>query len=135
LLRAPGKGTFDMQEINQGAPARKRVLACNSCGKKIVHRAGRRPRFCSIRCKEKARTRVRKASLGRDTGAPAKLQKKNKKFKALQRAKMLSSRRILAPADVLTVEVWGDRKWRPAISSGGVPIEIGRLRERALVSS
>jgi hypothetical protein len=61
--------------------------------------------------------------------------KKANKSNALQRAKTLSSTRILAPADVLAVEVWGGRKWRPAITSGGVPIEIGHLRERALVSS
>jgi len=47
---------------------------------------------------------------------------------------MLSNRRIFAPADVLAVEVF-DRAWTPAISSGGVPIEIGRLRQRALVAS
>jgi hypothetical protein len=52
---------------------------------------------------------------------------------ALQRAKTLSSRRILAPADVLAVEVF-DRKWEPAVSSGGVAIEVARLRARALVS-
>jgi hypothetical protein len=126
-----------MQEINQRAPARKRVLACNSCGKQIEHRAGRRPRFCSTRCRnrENGRGRVRKARLGPDTRAPAKLIKNVKRNNALQRAKTQSTARILAPADVLTVEVWGGRKWRPTITSGGVPIEIGRLRERALVSS
>jgi hypothetical protein len=122
-----------MQEINQRAPARKRVLACSSCGKQIEHRAGRRPRFCSTRCKEKARTRVRKAFLVRDTRAPAKLKKKYQQFKALQRAKTQSSTRIWAPAHVLAVEVF-ERHWQPAISSGGVAVQIGRLRERALVS-
>jgi len=125
-----------MQEINQRPPARKRVLPCNSCGKQIEHRAGRRPRFCSTRCRngENGRRRVRKARLGPATRAPAKLIRNVIRNNALQRAGKQSSRRILAPADVLAVEVWGGRKWSPAISSGGVPIEIGRLRERALVA-
>jgi hypothetical protein len=38
---------------------------------------------------------------------------------------------IRAPRYVLDVEVWaGD--WQPAVSSGGVPIEIRKLRPRAL---
>jgi hypothetical protein len=72
--------------------------------------------------------------LGRDTGAPANRPKKANKLKALQRGGLLSSRRILAPADVLTIEVWGGRSWEASISSDGVPIEIGRLRERTLLS-
>jgi hypothetical protein len=59
--------------------------------------------------------------------------KKHSKFKALQVAKTLSSTRILGPADVLAVEVF-DRAWTPTISSSGVPIEISRLRRRALVT-
>ena len=58
--------------------------------------------------------------------------KKHKQFKALQRAKMLSSHPILAPARVLEVEVLG-RAWQGAISSSGVPIETSRLRARTLV--
>jgi hypothetical protein len=105
------------------------------CGRVVEHRAGRRPRFCSSRCRnrENGRGRVRKAFLGRDTGAPAKLQKKHNKLNALQRAKTLSSHRILAPAAVLAVEVF-DRAWTPAVSSGGVAVEVGRLRARALVT-
>jgi predicted nucleic acid-binding Zn ribbon protein len=114
-----------------------RTLACDACGKAITHRAGRRPRFCSARCRyrENGRGRVRKARLGRNTGAPTKLEKKNNKFKALQRAKTLSSRRIMGPADVLAAEVWRGRGWQPALSSGGIAIEVERLRARALVSS
>jgi hypothetical protein len=39
----------------------------------------------------------------------------------------------LAPAHVLGVEVFS-RTWQPAISSGGVAVEVGRLRTRALVT-
>jgi hypothetical protein len=105
------------------------------CGRVVEHRAGRRPRFCSSRCRnrENGRGRVRKALLGRDTGAPAKLQKKHSKLKALQRAKTLSSHRILAPAHVLACEVFGGHGWRHATSTGGVAVEVGHLRSRALV--
>jgi hypothetical protein len=105
---------------------------CPSCGRKVKRRA-RQQRFCSARCKEKARKRVRRAFLATDTGAPANPPKKDNKLKALQRAKTLSTTRILAPAHVLAVEVF-NRSWQPAISSGGVAIEVGRLRSGALVS-
>jgi hypothetical protein len=72
--------------------------------------------------------------LGRDTRAPANPPKKDKEFKVLQRAKTLSSRGIFGPAHVLAAEVF-DRKWEPRVSSGGVVIEVGRLRQRALVAS
>jgi len=107
-------------------------VVCERCGRK-VERKSRQQRYCSGRCQEKARTRVRKAFLARDTGAPWKPPKKDNKLNALQRAKTLSSHRILAPADVLAVEVF-DRTWKPAISSGGIAIEVSRLRARALVS-
>ena len=113
-----------------------RILACDFCGKHIEHHIGRRPRFCSARCRnrENGRGRVRKALLGRHTRAPAKVKKKNNKFKALQRAKMLSSYRIFGPADVLAIEVFA-RGWQPSVSSDGVTIETSRLRARALVES
>jgi hypothetical protein len=111
-----------------------RILACDFCGKQIEHHTGRRPRFCSARCRnrENGHGRVRKALLGRDIRALAKLEKKNNKFKALQRAKMLSSHRIFGPADILAIELFA-RSWSPTISSGGVTIETSRLRARALV--
>jgi hypothetical protein len=106
---------------------RDKPLKCASCAREVPRRA-RQQRFCSARCKEKAR----KAFLTTDTGAPANPQKKYNKLKALQRAKALSSTRILAPAHVLAEEVF-NRPWGAATSSGGVAIEIGRLRRRALV--
>jgi hypothetical protein len=113
---------------------RSRILACGACGQRIEHRTGRRPRFCSIRCRnrENGQRRVRKALLGRDTGAPAKLRKNDRTFKAFQRAQSLSSKPIIAPAHVLSIEVFA-RHWQGAISSGGVAIQVSRLRPRALV--
>ena len=142
-LHRAGKRELNMTDIarcglsgnpNVSAKYASRRATC-PCGRVVEHRARRRPRFCSSRCRnrENGRGRVKKALLGRDTGAPAKLQKKHSKLKALQWAKTLSSHRIFSPADVLAVELF-DRAWQPAVSSGGVPIEIGRLRQRALVS-
>jgi endogenous inhibitor of DNA gyrase (YacG/DUF329 family) len=113
---------------------RRDKLACAGCGREVARRA-RQQRFCSARCRNReiGRWRVRKAFLGRDTRAPANPPKKDNKFKALQRAKTLSSHRIFGPADVLAVELF-DRNWKPGISSGGVAVEIGRLRVRALVT-
>jgi endogenous inhibitor of DNA gyrase (YacG/DUF329 family) len=112
-----------------------RIVTC-PCGKQVRHRTGRRPRFCSTRCRnrENGRGRVRKASVAPGTRASAKLEKKNNKFNALQRAKTLSSHRIFGPPDLLAVEVWDGRSWEPAISSDGTRIEIGHLRTRVLVS-
>src|SRR5262245_13200514 len=112
-------------------------VICAGCGRQIERRA-RQQRFCSTRCRQKANY-VEKVARGdflaRTIARPTNPPKKDKKPKRLQRAKLVSSRPILGPADVLAVEVWGGRFWRPATSSGGVPIEIGRLRSRTLVSS
>jgi len=40
---------------------------------------------------------------------------------------------IRGPARVLDGEVWGHRAWQGAVSSGGVAIQVSRLRHRALV--
>jgi len=114
------------------ASRRDAPVVCERCGRK-VERKSRQQRFCSGRCQEKARTRVRKAFLARDTGAPGEPPKKDNKLNALQRAKTVSSTCILGPADVLAIEVF-DRVWDPATSSGGIAIEVSHLRTRALVS-
>jgi len=89
--------------------------------------------FGSVRNRENGRGRVRKALLGGNTGAPAKLEKKDRTFNAFQRAKTLSAYRILAPAYVLATEVFA-RRWQEAISGGGVTIQVSRIRPRALVA-
>jgi endogenous inhibitor of DNA gyrase (YacG/DUF329 family) len=57
--------------------ARARKLDCVTCGKPITHRAGRRPSYCSARCRmrEFGKGRSRKAFLGGDMGAATKRQK------------------------------------------------------------
>jgi predicted nucleic acid-binding Zn ribbon protein len=140
-----GKGNLHMRELtvardddncSDRAPARTRNIACAVCGRAIVHTSGRRPQVCSTRCRNRknGRARVRKAFLIGDTGGAAKRRKNNNESNALQRANQQSSKGIFGPADVLAVEVFG-RTWKSTISSSGVPVEIGRLRQRALVAS
>jgi hypothetical protein len=110
-----------------------RNIACTVCGRSILHRSGRRPQVCSTRCRNRknGRRRVRKAFLTRDTGGAAKRAKNNNQTKALEWAQKQSSTRIIGPAEVIAVEL--NRVWQAAISSDGIPIEVGRLRQRALV--
>jgi hypothetical protein len=97
-----------------------RNIACASCGREIWHRGGRRPRFCSRRCRnrENGLGRVRKALVASNTRAPAKHRKNDNRSNALQWAKTLSSYGISGPADVLAAEVFS-RSWQPGISGGG----------------
>ena len=118
------------------AHARTRKLNCASCGKPIIHHAGRRPSYCSAWCRtrEFGKGRSRKAFLGRDTGAPTKHPKISSNNNSLQVAKIRSRTRIVGPTSVLTIEVF-DRAWQPQTSSDGVSIEVAQLRPRALVSA
>ena len=136
-----GKGNLHMRGLtvaldddncSDRAPARTRNITCEVCGRAIVHTLGRRPQVCSTRCRNRknGRARVRNG----DTRGAAKRRKNNNGSNALQRAKLQPSKGIFGPADVLAVEVFG-RTWKSTISSSGVPVEIGRLRQRALVAS
>jgi hypothetical protein len=58
--------------------------------------------------------------------------KKTCAISTLQTAVAQSRAEIIAPADVLASEVF-DRAWQATVSSGGVALEVGRLRQRALV--
>ena len=115
--------------------ARTRKLDCASCGKPITHHAGRRPSYCSARCRmrEFGKGRSRKTFLGRDTGAPTKHPKISSNNNSLQVAKIRSRTRIVGPTSVLTIEVF-DRGWQSQTSSGGVAIEVAQLRPRALIN-
>jgi hypothetical protein len=107
-------------------------VICPVCERR-VDRQMRGQRYCSRRCRQKANYAAKVARgdfLTRTIARPTSPPKKVNKLKVLQRAKTLSSNRIFGPADVLAVEF--DRPWQQATSSGGVAIEIGRLRKRAL---
>ena len=100
-------------------------------------------KFCGRRCKNEARRfphlytdpfppygqRSGNSKNPHKTGLKTRL--KAGRASALQwRA---SAGRIVGPAHVLAVEVF-NRDWRPTVSSGGVPIEVSRLRPRTLMS-
>jgi hypothetical protein len=115
------------------ASRRDAPVICPVC-ERHVDRQMRGQRYCSRRCRQKANyaAKVARGDFSTHTTAlPTPPEKNKNKLKVLQRAKTLSSHRILASARVLAVEF--DRPWRLATSSGGVAIEIGRLRKRALV--
>ena len=134
----PNSAPSAISTSRRGAPRRQaqtRQSTCACCGTEIEHRAGRRPKFCSDRCRyrEHAKNRTRKAFLTRDTGAPTKRPKIDSKNKALQKAKSRSRVGIIGPACVLEAELF-DRAWESLVSSDGVSVEVSRLRRRALVS-
>jgi hypothetical protein len=119
-------------------PRRDAPVTCASCGRE-VRRRGRLQLYCSTRCRKRghyARS-VRRGVFLRppvaDTALGTTPLKEANKFKALRRAKLLSSHRILAPKRVLAIEVFG-RVWQHATSSDDVVVEIGRIRMRALVA-
>jgi hypothetical protein len=122
---------------NRRSKARRDApAACANCGREMVRHA-RQQRFCSRRCRQKANyaEKVARGDFSTRTSArPTNPPKKDSSFKALQRAKTLSSHRILAPERVLDVEVFGGREWRHAVSSDGVAIEVSRIRARTLKS-
>jgi hypothetical protein len=114
-------------------------VTCAGCGREVARRA-RQQRFCSDRCKERGRTRCRKKTavhalkIVPPSGAPTNPPKKASNFNGVQREKSRSSPHILAPAQVLAVEVFGGA-WHEATSSDGVAIQASRIRPRALVAS
>src|SRR5262249_38390433 len=150
LEREPGRRKLHMTEIiqfrftrnsaettPQRAKRRDAPVTCASCGRQ-VDRRGRRQIYCSTRCRKRghyARS-VRKGDFSRplmtDTALGTTPLQKDNKYNALQRAKTLSSNRIFGPADVLDAEVF-NRHWQPAASSGGVMLQVSRVRARALV--
>jgi len=147
-LRRTGKRNFDMTNITRCGPSRKAAfkasrrdapVVCASCGRQL-RRRGRLQRYCSTRCRKRGHyaQKVRRGDFSTlklsDTALGTTLLQKGSKYNALQRAKTLSSHRILAPERVLAVELF-DRSWKAGISSGGVAVEIGRLRARAISNS
>ena len=119
------------------ASRRDAPVICAGCGRQ-VQRQSRQQRFCSTRCQQQARTRARPRMDGRpiknDQRATLAVLR-HEPSKKPNRIKGPNFARIGGPPDVLDVEVFGGRQWRPAVSGGGVPIEVGRLRARALVGA
>jgi hypothetical protein len=110
-------------------------VICPVC-KRRVDRRMRGQRYCSRRCRQRANyaAKVARGDFSTHTTALPTTPEKNKnKLKVLQRAKTLSSNRIFGPANVLDAEVF-NRDWQPTASSGGVMLQVIRVRARALVA-
>jgi hypothetical protein len=119
------------------ARQRDEPVICGHCGR-TVRRRSRQQLYCGRRCRvsaHRAKTVVQRAKMGPrypTSRSETDPQKKNKKFSALQRAKMESSRRIIGPRPVLDIEVW-DRTWEPTVNSDGAAVDVSRIRARPLV--
>jgi hypothetical protein len=124
-----------MQTRSKNASRRDAPVVCPICERRVARRM-RGQRYCSKRCRQKANY-AKKVARGdfstRTIARPTSPLKKQRKLNALQGAKTRSTARIVGPADVLAVEVFGGRTWQPAMSSDGVAVEVSRLRSRALV--
>jgi len=114
-------------------------VTCIICSRQ-VERRGRLQLYCSSRCRKRGNyaQRVRRGDFSTptvwDTALGTIPHKKDSKFRALQREKSRSSPHILAPAQVVAVEVFGGA-WHEATSSDGVAIQTRRIRPRGLVTS
>jgi len=117
------------------ASRRDAPVICPVCERR-VDRQMRGQSYCSRRCRQKANyaAKVARGDFSTHTTALPTTPEKNKnKLKVLQRAKTLSSHRVFGPADVLDAEMF-NRHWQPAASSGGVMLQVSRVRARALVA-
>jgi len=113
-----------MTQINELGPDRNGArrdspVVCPNCGRQTRRRM-RGQRYCSKRCRQRANyaKKVERGDFSTRTIA----------------LPTTPSCRILAPERVLAAEIF-HRPWRHATSSGGVAVEIGRIRGRALVES
>jgi ribosomal protein L37AE/L43A len=111
-------------------------VVCEVCERRVVRRM-RGQRYCSKRCRQKANY-AEKVARGdfstRTIARPTRPLKKSRQFSSLQWTKSRSRVAIVAPALVLEIEVF-DRAWQVAVSSGGVHIEVSRVRPRALIEA
>jgi hypothetical protein len=123
------------------AVRRDEIVACPTCGRHVPRRA-RQQRYCSERCRERDRSRSRKSAL-----QPAKSGARYPTSRAPRNPlKKINGANLLRPEksgsrvppklwrEIVQVEVFGARDWRPVVSSGGVTCEVGKLRPRALVT-
>jgi hypothetical protein len=113
------------------AARRDAPVVCRVCGRR-VERAARQQVYCSRVCRERGKERVRKASLGRDTGAPPNPPKKLNGISDLYGSKTRSSPLQSLLREVIETEIFAGRSWRPVFSSDGVCCEVSTLRPRVL---
>jgi hypothetical protein len=123
------------------AARRDAPVLCRVCGRR-VERAARQQLYCSRACRERGKERVRKASLGRHTGAPPNPPKKSNGNNGLRGSKTRSSTPQNLLREVVEIEVFaaarGDRCCRPTAISrtfGSPSLEQCRSKELARVGA
>jgi hypothetical protein len=100
-------------------------VKCESCGRTVA-RKGRGQRWCSDRCRERAKNRTRKAGLGGYTGAPPTPQKIVNEINGVRGPKSQLYPGIFAPAYIVRAEVFTGRQWAPVVSDDGVVCHVRR---------
>jgi hypothetical protein len=114
----------------QLASRRDQAVVCESCGAKVERRM-RGQRFCSSRCRDRARGRSRKAFLGKDTRVPAtlvKFRKKSNNLQAINDGSSPAKSALLARA--IQVECFDPHQWVEKVSPDGVKVWVAQLRPR-----
>jgi hypothetical protein len=101
---------------------RDEPVACVNCGRRVARRS-RRQIYCSPRCKERSRERVRKGFMGVDTGAPTNPSKNTNLANGLQPQESRS--RLINNA--IHTEFFGGGKWERVMSPDGVAVDVTRL--------
>ena len=111
---------------------------CAVCGHALVRKhTGRKPRFCSDRCRDRARkgrkSAFRGTVLGVGSHRPRYARNSDVNSKACK--PVFAGRGSVDPRlwhTIIEVEVFAGRDWQKIISRDGVPSEIAVLRARAL---
>jgi hypothetical protein len=112
------------------ASRRDQPVVCESCGAKVERRM-RGQRFCSSRCRDRARGRSRKAFLGKDTRAPTTPTKFRPKVNDLQAINDGSSpRKEALLARAIQVERIYPHQWMEKVGPDGVKVWVAQLRPR-----
>jgi hypothetical protein len=112
---------------------------CRECNKRFplsrhsnrFGRAGsivRNSRFCTPACRQAAYRKRNGPEGKKPASGTTPLRAVTRESQAIEK-----TRGIRAPKTALEIEIWGQHRWEDRISSGGVPIQVGRLRQSALV--
>jgi hypothetical protein len=101
---------------------RNEPVICVVCERRVQRRS-RRQIFCSPRCKETGRGRVRKAFMGADTGVPTYPPKNMNDINALETPESRS--RLINNA--VQIEFFGGGHWQRVVSPDGVVTDVTRL--------
>ena len=111
---------------------------CAVCGRVLVRKhTGRKPRFCSDRCRDRARKSRKSVFRGTVLGVGSR-QPRNagNSFATSKACKAdLGGRGYVNPQlwhTIIEVEVFAGRAWQKIISRDGVKSEVAVLRPRAL---